>query len=312
MNARPALPEEYLALTRLAPDPKAFRRELARLVDIGYTAPRLWFASGPAGAPDAAAFYWALPSLPDEMMLYDLHADFRIPGAEGRLAGVLAGSVGLLAARGARSFEARLFSDSTERIYEKIAILRAAGFPLLQEKESFAVTAPPSASPGNLRYAPLSGCGHAAFRDAIERINARTLDRYDIESSSRAGNPRHAEEMFLALSDIERDESRWTLAFDEEGLAGLAVPQMVDEETGVMNYFGVVPEKRRRGYGYELFAHGADLLFRAGARRVVCDLDLANRPMIAIMERAGAARSFRVWVFKAQAASLAAAAAYPG
>lgn len=306
MIARRARPDEYLAFTRLSPDPKGFRRELARLVDLGYTAPRLWFVAGQEGAPDAAAVYWTLPSLPEQLMLLDLYASFADSAAPARLAALLSESISILKEKGAESVEARLFSDSSEHIYEKIALLRAAGLPLLQEKESFSLDSPPPLPPASagLRLVPLRDCGLPAFRAALARINARTLDRYDLESSGRSGNAGHAEEMFIALSDIDRDEGLWSLAEDAEGLAGCVVPQRLDAHTGAVNYFGVVPARRRRGYGAALFSLGASALFAAGARKVVCDLDLANHPFLRILERAGARRAFRTWVFKAELSAL--------
>lgn len=341
MNVRPVRPDDYWAFTQLAAEPRDFRRELDRLIGFGYTAPRLWYLAEADGQPVAGVVYWALPSLPEELMLLDVALDFSRPDAAALGRELLRDSLRQLAAAGARRVEARLFSDSTDDLYEKKALYLGVGLPLIQEKESFfrefgggAAPVPPpeghgpsrppdddvmdpigdseghpapGRSPGRssrLTYKTLAETGYSAFIDGIAAVNAQTLDRYDLWSARSEGHLPHAEEMFIALSDIDRREDYWRLAYDGDGLAGCLVPQKIDDGVGVVNYFGVVPAKRGRGYGAGLFAAGVGLLVARGLSRIVIDLDTENHPVIRIVERAGFRRDFRAWVFKTDLAGL--------
>jgi hypothetical protein len=164
-------------------------------------------------------------------------------------------------------------------------------------KESTRETPVGIAPPPRLSFIPLRDTGLAAFLDAIGEVNARTLDRYDLWSARDGGNLRHAEEMFAALSDIDRDEGLWHLAFDGEGLAGCLVPQRLDEETGMVNYFGVVPGAAAATARFR--AKAVSLLEAVGMRYHLRPRR-RERADDRILERAGFTQ-LRAHVFKAEA-----------
>jgi hypothetical protein len=61
----------------------------------------------------------------------------------------------------------------------------------------------------------------------------------------------------------------------------------------VVAYLGVVPEQRGHGYVNDLLAEITHVLIEERAERIVADVDLANAPMVAALDRA-AYRSFGV------------------
>jgi RimJ/RimL family protein N-acetyltransferase len=57
--------------------------------------------------------------------------------------------------------------------------------------------------------------------------------------------------------------------------------------SAVINFIGVVPEHRGKGYVDDLLAEGTATLHAAGAERVRADTDTRNLPMAAAFGRAG-------------------------
>ena len=55
----------------------------------------------------------------------------------------------------------------------------------------------------------------------------------------------------------------------------------------MINFIGVVPEHRGRGYVDDLLAEGTAALHAAGAERVRADTDTRNLPMALAFRRAG-------------------------
>ena len=60
--------------------------------------------------------------------------------------------------------------------------------------------------------------------------------------------------------------------------------------SAVINFIGVVPEHRGRGYVDDLLAEGTATLHAAGAERARADTDTRNLPVAAAFGRAGYAK----------------------
>ena len=79
----------------------------------------------------------------------------------------------------------------------------------------------------------------------------------------------------------------WELAYAPDGeLVGLVMPAR-NPTSPVVDYIGVVPEHRGKGYVDELLARGAATLLSAGAEQIRADTDTANAPMADAFRRAG-------------------------
>lgn len=256
------------------------------------------------GAPIGLAAYWAFPDTPHDMSLTTLELPWRDdPVAVGRT--LLAESLAALRAGGATSIECKLYNSETF-LDQRHAVLRASGFEMVQEKLRF--EAPPSSPPASIRltFHSRNEVGEDAFRDAIRRVTSGTLDRKDMAAVSRIGPEAAAAESFDMLRSIDDDGGRWKLAFDSENrLVGLIVAHHLRKDLGAINYIGVVPEFRGRGYVNDLLAEGMRMLAPLGLGKVVADTDALNVPMVDAFKRAGYAQAERLWLYQAAGASRA-------
>ena len=144
----------------------------------------------------------------------------------------------------------------------------------------------------NLRFRTMAEEGEAAFIEAIRRVTEGTLDREDQDAVRTESPAEAARRYFGILKDIDYTPERWQLGYAvrESGapaLVGLIAPQKFNDDVGAINYIGVVPELRGRGYVNDLMAKGLQLLYEAGVKQVVASIDVVNYPMLAAVERAG-------------------------
>jgi RimJ/RimL family protein N-acetyltransferase len=190
---------------------------------------------------------------------------------------------------GATHIESAIDSDD-EHDRQRVGFYKSLGLPLIQEKQEYVWRGETSVSeprPG-LVFRSLREVGTDAFLQAIERVTRRTLDRED-QLARREEKPEAAAKSYFGiLKDIDYKPERWLLAFTRRGtLVGLTAPQMLNDTVGAVNYIGVVPGQRGKGYVSDLLGKGTALLRDAGAQRVIASIDLLNAPMIAAALRAG-------------------------
>ncbi len=107
-----------------------------------------------------------------------------------------------------------------------------------------------------LEFRTLDEVGEAAFVDAIARVSEGTLDR-EISAEREELGVREAARQFFELElQLEHDPAWCQLAYTPSGdLVGLVMPAK-NPTTPVINYIGVVPEQRGRGYVDDLLARG--------------------------------------------------------
>jgi RimJ/RimL family protein N-acetyltransferase len=84
---------------------------------------------------------------------------------------------------------------------------------------------------------------------------------------------------------------------------GLIMPAR-NPTSPVIDYIGVVPERRGEGYVDDLLARGVATLLEAGAEQIRADTDTANVPMAAAFRRAGYAEFARRREYEANLAGL--------
>ena len=184
------------------------------------------------------------------------------------------------------------WQDSPERRAE---LLERAGFVLRRETTRFEwreQAGLPDAS-RRLDFRTLDEVGEEAFVGAIERVSEGTLDR-EIQAERDEHGPPEAARLFFELErKLEYDPAWCELAHAPDGgLVGLVMPAR-NPTAAVINFIGVVPEHRGRGYVDDLLAAGTASLHAAGAERVLADTDTRNGPMAAAFERAGYRRFAR-------------------
>jgi ribosomal protein S18 acetylase RimI-like enzyme len=129
--------------------------------------------------------------------------------------------------------------------------------------------------------------GEEAFVAAIERVSDGTLDR-EIKDERYEFGPAEAARRFFELErKLEYDPAWCRLAYAPDGeLVGLVMPAR-NPTSAVINFIGVVPEHRGRGYVDDLLVEGTATLHAAGAERVRADTDTRNLPMALAFRRAG-------------------------
>ncbi len=240
---------------------------------------------------------WTLPGMDEPLDLVLLDVPWEDPSVGERL---LADVLERARSLGAREIGHVLdapptwpqWQDSPQRRAE---LLERAGFVLRRETTRFAwrkEVGLPDAS-WRLDFRTLDEVGEEAFVAAIERVSRGTLDREILDERDEHG-PREAARRFFELErKLEYDPAWCKLAYAPDGgLVGLVMPAR-NPTSAVINYIGVVPEHRGKGYVDELLAAGTASLRDAGAGRVLADTDTRNLPMAAAFERAGYARFAR-------------------
>ena len=178
---------------------------------------------------------------------------------------------------------------------ERTELLERAGFTLQRETSRFEWRGEdglPSAT-GRLDFRTLEEVGEAAFVDAIERVSGGTLDREISAEREEFGAVEAARRFFELELQLEHDPAWCQLAYERSGeMVGLIMPAR-NPTSPVINYVGVVPEHRGRGYVDDLLARGTEILAAAGATTIRADTDTRNAPMAEAFERAGYRRFAR-------------------
>lgn len=138
-----------------------------------------------------------------------------------------------------------------------------------------------------LVFHTLGDVGEEAFIDAIVRVSEGSLDRWIGHERERLGPASAARAYFAEAQAMTYRPEWWELAHTEGGdLVGL-IMMARNLEVAVVDYVGVVPERRGHGHVGTLLARGTGRLVAAGAERIVVDTDKQNMPMGGAFERAG-------------------------
>ncbi len=178
------------------------------------------------------------------------------------------------------------WQDSPER---RAGLLERVGFLLRRETSRFEwrreLGLPAMAR--RLDFRSLDEVGEEAFVGAIERVSEGTLDREIQAERDQLGPAGAAREFFELERKLEYDPAWCRLAYAQDGgLVGLVMPAR-NPTSAVINFIGVVPEHRGKGYVDDLLAAGTSALHTSGAERILADTDTRNLPMAAAFGRAG-------------------------
>ena len=202
-------------------------------------------------------------------------------------AGMLEDAVRLAAGAQTKSVGYNLYDD-TEQYADLLDLFGQAGFQVVQEKKSY--TYELDKAPirlGSLIYRSIAETGEEKYIKTVRDVTVGTLDRSMANDAARLGGPAAAREYILSLKKYNYNPVWWKLGYHGDQIVGLILPQKFDAERGGINYVGVVPQHRGRGYGAELLAEGTRILHESGVRKIYADIDIANHPLEAELERVG-------------------------
>jgi len=287
MKVRSIRRTEISLFARLSTKPRRTEEVLVEMFEKCESCPEWCFVGLENRKATARIGFWVLPSI-----ISTFHVGWlEIPWREARFkTGTELWREVLPRVRnfGATHIESAIDSDD-EYHPRRVRFYEALGLPCIQEKQEYVWhtgTGVSEPRPG-LVFRSLREVGTNAFLQAIECVTRGTLDREDqvVRREEKPGVA--AQSYFDILRDIDYTPERWLLAFTRRGaLVGLAAPQMLNDTVGAINYIGVVPGQRGKGYVNALLSKGTTLLRDAGARQVIASIDFQNAPMIAAAARA--------------------------
>ena len=188
---------------------------------------------------------------------------------------------------GTRKISYNLYND-TEQYAQLQKLFRKAGFIVEQEKLRYLYKgAIPPTCPQSLRFKTVAEIGEELFVEMVEIVTADTLDGLMAADALRLGARKAAQEYVDGLKQLDFNPDWWRLGYVGDTAVGLILPQRFDEKVGCINYVGVVPEHRGKGYGLPLLAEGTRILIENGVTEIIADIDKANRPLAAQLMQLG-------------------------
>jgi len=204
---------------------------------------------------------------------------------------------GFMRNKGVLSINYHLDSE-TENHIMLLEVLKKTGMQVTQSKKSYLLERKASSKPSQNRldYKTLSEVGKEAFLTAISEVTQGTLDREDERVYKERGKEKAAEEHMNLLKDIGDRDDTWYLAYEQGVFVGLVIPQKIDKQTGVINYIGVVPAQRGKGYVSALLEKGISSLFQRKFQRIIADIDELNFPMEKALKKLGFKEDKKIWV----------------
>ncbi|WP_320783797.1 GNAT family N-acetyltransferase [Streptomyces sp. CRN 30] len=167
------------------------------------------------------------------------------------------------------------------------AAAAAAGYAPLVERYLYRWTPECGlpARPGRLRFA--AEPDDAVLHDMLRRIHSVTLDAHARKAVEEGGPDRAAQEELDFFRWLPSPREWWQVAYTEAGEpVGMHVPAH-NPSGPCVAFVGVLPERRGRGYAYDLLTECLHTLVGQGAAFVAAATDRGNRPMAAHFARAG-------------------------
>ena len=135
----------------------------------------------------------------------------------------------------------------------------------------------------------------ARFVDVVALSLAASPDTAD-KSSVKSMGPTVAARTLVESTPkwkVSREPDWWRLLCFRDEPVGFVLPVTYDEMDraglleGTIFHMGVIPEFRGRGFGRLLLREAVRVLMDGGVRRIFCDTDETNAPMIRLFESEG-------------------------
>jgi len=136
-----------------------------------------------------------------------------------------------------------------------------------------------SADNKRLRFISLKETDVDFFIKVLKDVTKGTLDREDRLNVKKDDKLKAAEKHFYSLKSIEYSPENWFLAYDKQEIIGLIIPQVLSNTKGTINYIGVIPEQRGKGYVIDLLDKGIKNLIKRNIDIIIADIDVENYPM---------------------------------
>jgi len=188
----------------------------------------------------------------------------------------------------AKTFCYHLYNDSP-RYEEYKKLITKAGFKITQEKYSYRYTNKEflDDSQVKLEFRSYNEVGADAFLNGIVEVTTDTLDRADERDVKKLGEFKAARAKIEELKIFDFDERKWLLAYLNGERIGLVISQSFGEGYGGINYIGVVPSQRGKGYINQLLIKGTNILLEEDSEIIIADIDKQNTPMKNALEQVG-------------------------
>ena len=268
-----------------------FSDYLRELWVAGNSRPSWCFVAEAGGAFIARVVYWGMPNAPAPVLidLLDIADDYDFVTVGEVL---LRRSLSALAAHGAGTIE---YHPEANRHLGTISpdertLMRRLGFRRIRTARRFeriSTSAGPAGTTGDLRFRSLGEVGDESFVGAIAAVNRDGLDRRIRRDVESLGPEAAARRKFANSLALHAQPEWWQLAYTPASeLVGLVMPSLIDGQP-VIDYIGVVPERRGRRHIDQLIARAIDVFEERDAPRIRADTDAVNHPMLAALRRAG-------------------------
>jgi len=214
--------------------------------------------------------------------------DFALTNAEiPNGAPVLRKAIFLAANADTKTISYDLYND-TEQYEDILNLFLQAGFFVSQAKKSYRYEQPePPQAIAALTFRSVAEVGEEMFINTFKEATFGTLDKLMADDVARLGGDRAARVYVDSVKSLDYHADWWMLGYYRDELVGMVLPQRFDDSIGVINYIGVLPRYRGHGYGAMLITEGTRLLYQNGIKKIIADIDVANAPMAAALERVG-------------------------
>ncbi len=201
--------------------------------------------------------------------------------------------------KGAATIGYHLDSD-IENHQKKLELLKSCGMEVIQTKKSFILEKKDyhRQKEKRLVFKTLPEVGKDEFLKAFAAVSEDTLDRDDELSYKSLGSRKAAENHFTLLENLGDREDTWYLAYKDETLAGMVIPQKFDDQCGAINYIGVIPSQRGNNYVSDLLDTGISNLVERNVQEIIADIDDRNFPMENSLTKIGFREENRIWVLR--------------
>lgn len=270
------------------------------LWETGQSRPEWCFVIEDAGQIVGRVGFWSSPENLKVIRVFGLHLPciredcFQV-GTQ-----LLEESLQQMSTQGICKIESQLDSERINCFNTYMQVYETVGFQMIQDKKRF-ILAENNFKPitqTRLNYKSYANVQSEVFIDAIESVTCGTLDREDQLSIQNHGPKEAANQYFELLKEIDDHPDWWKLAYIDDSLVGLIVPQQFRTELGAINYIGVIPEQRGNGFSLELLSKGTDILINSGIKKVIADIDSNNFPLESALKNVGYHQESTLAVFE--------------
>mgnify|MGYP006275912223 CR=1 FL=1 len=107
----------------------------------------------------------------------------------------------------------------------------------------------------------------------------KTLLNKSIHDMKKQGAEKAAYNHLKSYKSIDNALNNMFLAYKNDEIIGLIIPQLLKDDLGAINYIGVIPAERGKGYVIDLLDKGIRNLLKRNVNKILADIDVLNFPM---------------------------------